>query len=213
MGTIHVFDKYSYPIYCDTLRKQHSILQAIHQVHGYPPYWKRKNNFASLCKTILEQQVSLVSAQAVYTRLQQGTNMEIAILKEMSVLDYRQFGITRQKASYLQSLAKTVYQTPTYFTQLKKCNDIDAKEKLISLKGIGSWTANVYMLTALNRLNIYPDFDVALIHSIAHETKAADLNNNEEAKKYIAQFHPLRSIACCYFYHAYIQRKGISFMP
>jgi 3-methyladenine DNA glycosylase/8-oxoguanine DNA glycosylase len=86
-------------------------------------------------------------------------------------------------------------------------------KKLISLKGIGHWTANVYMLVALNRIDIYPDFDVALINSIAHEIFDGNKIDNETAKEFITQFSPLQSIACLYFYHAYIVRKGIQFVP
>ena len=104
-------------------------------------------------------------------------------------------------------------QEPDFFKVLKASTNETAKQKLISLKGIGPWTANVYMLVALNRLNIYPDHDVALMNSISHNAFDGKRIDNGQAKAYITLFDPVQSIACCYFYHDYIVRKKNEFIP
>jgi DNA-3-methyladenine glycosylase II len=200
--------------FCDEVRKINPSIQRIHDQHGYPPYWKRPNSFESLCKTIIEQQVSLSSATASFNRLKNycGDITPSNVVK-IEVETFRANGITKQKARYLNLLSQTLIDEPDFFEQLEKLDNDRAKTKLISLKGIGHWTANVYMLVALNRLDIYPDFDVALINSIAYEIFDGEKIDNEVAKNFILQFAPYRSMATCYFYHAYINRKQIQFIP
>lgn len=208
------FSKNTLKKYCDELRNQHAVIHALHQQYGYPPYWKRSNEFESLCKTIIEQQVSLASAKSSYDRLKNYcgsvTPQALSVLNEE---EFRSNGITRQKARYLKLLAEKLIAEPDFFSSLETLNSEEVKEKLMSLKGIGHWTSNVYILVALNRRNIYPDFDVALINSIAFEAFEGIKIDNETAKQFIRQFEPYQSIACCYYYHAYICRKKIVFVP
>jgi DNA-3-methyladenine glycosylase II len=211
---VKTFSKSTCKKHCDVMRRQHAVIERLHQLYGYPPFWKRSNSFESLCKTIIEQQVSLASAKSVYNRLKEYTGaIAPAQLAALSTEEYRTCGITRQKSHYLTLLAIRVLQEPDFFTSLEKMNDQAVKEKLMSLKGIGHWTANVYMLVALNRLDIYPDFDVALINSIAYEIFEGEKINNETARNYMAQFSPMQSIPCLYFYHAYIVRRKVVFVP
>ncbi len=208
------FSKHTIKKHCNALQNNHTHIATLHEQYGYPPYWKRENNFESLCKTIIEQQVSLASAKSSYERLKKYCGaVEAKKLTSLHEDEFRANGITKQKGRYLKLLAETLIQEPDFFLLLETLDNQLAKEKLMSLKGIGHWTANVYMLVALNRIDIYPDFDVALINSIAYEIFEGEKIDNEKAKKFIARFTPLQSIACCYFYHAYIQRKKIVFIP
>ncbi len=196
------------------MRHQSTDIARLHNAYGYPPFWKRSNSFESLCKTIIEQQVSLASAKAVYERLKEFTgNIAPAQMAALTVDEYRRCGVTRQKSNYLVLLSLRVLQEPDFFSTLEKLDNDTVRERLISLKGIGRWTANVYMLVALNRIDIYPDVDVALINSIAYEIFAGKKIDNETAKNYVARFSPLQSIACLYFYHAYIVRRKVVFVP
>lgn len=206
------FSRDTFQIHCDTLRWQFQNIESLHQQNGYPPYWKRPNNFESLCKTIIEQQVSLASAHSSYKRLKNYCHKIVPEnIVGLSIENFRQCGITRQKSTYLNSLAQKLIDEPLYFENLLQLNNEEAKLKLMDLKGIGNWTANAYLLVALNRVDIYPDFDVALIKSIAFETFDGMKIDNDIAKSYIAKYSGLQSIACCYYYHAYIIRKKIRF--
>lgn len=208
------YSKSTFKKYCDQLRSSHAVIEQLHQRYGYPPFWKRENNFESMCKTIIEQQVSLASANAVFNRLKESCEtISPETLKNYSREDFRKHGITTQKARYISLLAERVLQEPDFFKSLQKLANEEAKQRLLELKGVGHWTSNVFMLGALTRLDIYPDFDVALIGSIAYESFVNEKIDNETAKFFIAQFAPMRSIACHYFYHAYIQRKGVVFVP
>jgi len=211
---LKTYSKNTFKTHCDALQQQHAIISNIHSQFGYPPFWKRANHFESLCKTILEQQVSLASARSSYEKLNQFCETITPIrLSTLTELEYRNCGVTKQKARYLTLLAERVLQQPDFFNSLIKMDNESAKEMLMSLKGIGHWTANVYILIALNRMDIYPDFDVALINSIAYEIFDGKKIDNETAKNYIAQFSPYKSIACLYFYHAYTVRRKVMFIP
>jgi DNA-3-methyladenine glycosylase II len=211
---LKTFSKSTYKKYCNQLRNDHISIAKIHNEHGFPPFWKRENSFESMCKTIIEQQVSLASAKSSFERLKNKYRLiEPSNLARLSVDDFRECGITKQKANYIKLLSERLLLEPDFFDSLEKLDSESTKEKLISLKGIGHWTANVYLLVALNRRNIYPDFDVALINSIAYEEFGGKKMSNDEAKNWIENFNPLKSIACCYYYHAYIQRKKIVFTP
>ena len=204
----------SFPLYCDRLRKSHPEIASIHNRGGYPPYWKRANNFESLCKTIIEQQVSLVSARSSYLRLRSyAEGMLPARLATMTRDEFRACGITKQKATYLQLLAQHLIQHPDFFHQLKQESHADVFSQLTALKGIGPWTAGVYMLVALNRLDVFPEQDVALLNSIGYELFDGRRPNQKEAQQVMQQYAPLRSIASCYFYQAYILKKKIHFVP
>ncbi|MBK8144155.1 MAG: hypothetical protein IPK62_03705 [Bacteroidetes bacterium] len=63
------YSKNSFKKHCDVVRSEHNAIEKLHLQYGYPPYWKRENGFESLCKTIIEQQVSLASAQSSFERL------------------------------------------------------------------------------------------------------------------------------------------------
>lgn len=201
--------------YCSLLKNKHQDIHELYKKYGTPPYWRRENTFEALCKTIIEQQVSLASANAVFDRLKKSypiiTPETIASLTQEKLYNC---GITRQKATYLKCLAQALLLEPTFLTSLYKLNNTDAKNKLMSIKGIGNWTANVYLLDALNRIDIYPDFDVALIQSISFEVFNNKVKlDNDMAKDFISKYAPYRSIACLYYYHAYIIRKGVVFIP
>lgn len=211
---ILTFSSKTFKRYCNRLRKQHPGIAVLHATHGYPPFWKRENSFESLCKTIIEQQVSLASAQSVFSRLKACCpTITPEHLLALDAESWRRAGVTRQKTRYLRLLAETVAGEPRFFSRLEALSDHDARAKLLQVVGIGHWTANVYMLVALNRRNVYPDHDVALINSIAHEAFGGETIDNARAAAFIEQFRPLRSIASCYYYHAYILRKKVSYIP
>jgi DNA-3-methyladenine glycosylase II len=200
--------------HCNALRKEHAAIATIHNTYGYPPFWSRGNHFEAMAKTIIEQQVSLASANACVARLREHIPVFTAPdWLKLSDDVVRACGITKQKTHYLRLLAEREIEEPNFFSSLERLSNEAAKEKLMALKGIGHWSANIFLLDALNRVDVYPDFDVALINSVAREAFEGEKINNDQTREYIAQFAPRRSIACLYFYHAYIVRKNISFIP
>src|SRR5882762_2729933 len=140
-------------------------LAAIHRIHGTPPMWARRPGFPTLLRIILEQQVSLVSARAMFERLK--SNIEPFTAQrfiESGETYLRSLGVTRQKAHYCVQVAQAF--TNGDLNQIARMNDEDAHARLLGIRGVGPWTANIYLLMALKRPDIWPDGDVALASAV-----------------------------------------------
>src|SRR5260370_12192733 len=142
-------------------------LAAIHRIHSTPPMWARRPGFPTLLRIVLEQQVSLVSARAMFARLKvniEPFNAEGFINAGEMLL--RSLGVTRQKAHYCIQVAQAF--TNSHLERIGRMNDEEARARLLSIKGVGPWTANIYLLMAFRRPDICPDADVALPTPAAH---------------------------------------------
>jgi DNA-3-methyladenine glycosylase II len=131
--------------------------------YGPPPLWGRNPGFATLLKIILEQQVSLASAAAAYRRLEEvvGSLTPDAFLA-LDDTTLRRVGFSRQKTRYGRVLAESLLDGSLELDVIGLLGDDEARAALMSLKGIGSWTADIYLLMALRRPDVWPAGDIAL---------------------------------------------------
>jgi len=144
-----------------TLAARDRHLRLIHQEHGPPPMWARRPGFQTLLRIVLEQQVSLISARAMFARLKRNLDtLTPEVFLECGEAHLRSLGMTRQKAHYAIQLAEACRQGK--LKSLSRLPDEAAHATLTSIKGIGPWSANVYLLMALRRPDIWPDGDIAL---------------------------------------------------
>lgn len=194
---------------CDELACVDPFLAIALEVNGYPPLWSRPTGFATLALIILEQQVSLESARAVYRRLEslcQVVNVETVI--SVGVEGLRSAGLTRQKAAYCVGLAESVTNGETSFRRIALANDENAHNMLCDLKGVGSWTANVYLVFALGRSDVWPPGDIALLKSIQEVYGLEALPDNEKCLQMAELWTPWRSVAARILWHAYLIKRG-----
>ncbi len=148
---------------CRELAQRDPQLGWLHRTQGTPPIWSRKAGFATLVQIILEQQVSLSSAAAIYRRLEQQLEvMEPAAMLRGGEMTLRNSGLTRQKTTYCLGLAEAVSNGQLELTKLASLPDTEVIRQLTQLKGIGPWTANIYLLMGLGRVDIWPRGDLAL---------------------------------------------------
>jgi DNA-3-methyladenine glycosylase II len=143
-------------------------LARIVQRHGQPPLWDRPPGFGTLVHLILEQQVSIASAQAAFDRLtlRIGAPAPVAILR-LADAELLAIGFSRQKAAYVRDLALLVDEGRLDIDGLAGLDDREACGRLIAVKGIGAWTANTYLLMALLRPDVWPAADMALAAAVA----------------------------------------------
>ena len=176
--------------------------------YGPPPMWGRKPGFSALVKIVLEQQVSLASGHAVYLRLQSLVGKVSAHnVARVSVARMRGVGLTRQKAGYCSELAHWITSGKLDLRSLASGCDDEVRASLIRVKGIGQWTASVYLLMALRRPDIWPDGDVALAES-ARQVKRLNQRPSFDHLRQIAEgWSPWRSVAARILWHAYLSRK------
>ena len=191
------------------LAQRDSHLSEILKQHGRPPLWRRPPTFATLVRIILEQQVSLRSADAMYRRLN-------AALKSISPETFllagemrlRQLGVTRQKTSYLLHLSSSVVEGGLRLRQLYRMTDTDAKETLMRIKGIGSWSADVYLLMALRRADIWPAGDLALAVAVKELHRLAHRPSTEELERFAERWRPYRAVAARMLWQYYLAKRN-----
>jgi len=177
---------------------------------GSPPFWKRRPGFPTLVQIILEQQVSLSSARAAFQKLRQ--NVPLINPKEFLKLDgikLRQIGFSRQKAFYCRHLAQSIRSGTLPLAGLKKMADEQARAALIKIKGIGRWTADIYLLMALRRPDVWPVGDLALAAAV-QQVKGLEVRPSpQELERLSLVWQPWRAVAARIFWHYYLSaRKG-----
>ena len=137
------------------------VFAAILARAGEPRFRRRRNGFETLLHIILEQQVSIDAAAAMFRRLNEEcrplTPTRFLTLGEATL---RRCGFSRQKAAYGRGLCEAVASGALDFTRLAEAPDDEAAATLIALKGIGRWTAEIYLIFALGRDDVWPAADL-----------------------------------------------------
>lgn len=207
---IQTFSADTFQTYCDLLSRKDKHLKAIINVHGYPPMWTRKQGFETLILTILEQQVSLAAAFAAYKRLKAKIGaVTPAKILAMSNEELRECYFTRQKQVYAKELATAVVTKQLQLKKFVSMPDEEVRTQLTAIKGIGNWTTDVYLMHALQRTDLFPLGDIALVNSLK-ETKQLDPNISKEEMLAIAEpWRPYRTVAAMILWHAYIKKRNL----
>lgn len=196
---------------CDELAAADPALQNILDTYGYPPFWTRPNSFETLVLTILEQQVSLASAYAAYQKLK----AKLSSITPKAVLllsdeELRGCYFSRQKIAYVRGLAQAIVSKQINLKQFEKQEDDVVRKELKALKGIGDWTVDIYLLHALQRTDIFPIGDLALVNGMQM------LSGEKLARETILQraeaWRPNRSLATMMLWHYYIKKKNIKLL-
>ncbi len=204
------FDATNFHTLCDKLSKKDKELKAIIKEYGYPPMWTRPNTFQTLILTILEQQVSLAAAYAAFKKLKEKigfvTPSKMLLLSDKEL---RACYFSRQKIIYARELANAVLSKKIVLKNFASFQDDEIREKLIQIKGIGHWTIDVYLMHVLQRTNLFPLGDIALVNSLKEVKQLPTNISKEEMLIIAAPWKPYRTIAAMILWHAYIQKRGI----
>ncbi len=204
------FDNGNFHLLCDQLARKDRDLKGIIRDYGYPPMWTRPATFQTLILTILEQQVSLAAAYAAFKKLREKIGyVTPAKILAMTDEEMRAVYFTRQKMGYARELARAIYSRKLVLKKLEPLPDEAVRAQLIQLKGIGHWTIDVYLMHALQRTDLFPLGDIALVNSLKLIKKLPSDISKEEMLKIAEPWRPNRTIAAMLLWHAYIKRKGI----
>jgi DNA-3-methyladenine glycosylase II len=173
--------------------------------HGPPPLWAREPGFATLVAIILEQQVSLTSGAAALGRLDAAAGgLTPAAVVALGEERAREAGLTRQKARYVVGLGERVVDGRLDPVDLSIAADDDVRARLLEIPGIGRWTADIYLLMALGRQDVWPDGDLALAAAM-RRSKGLDTLPDAAAQRRIAEaWRPWRAVAARLLWHAYL---------
>lgn len=199
------FNLENYHELCEHLANQDNDLKTILHAHGYPPMWTRENTFETLVHIILEQQVSLASALATLNKLKE----KIGEIRPDTILclnneEMRACFVSRQKMVYIRGLATAIKNGEINLEALTKIPNDEVRKTLTTLKGIGNWTVDVYLMFTLQRADIFPIGDLAAVNAIKRLKQLASSVTREEILVISEQWKPLRSVASMMLWHYYL---------
>lgn len=169
--------------------------------------WARRPGFPTLLRIILEQQVSLISARAMFERLKSNIEPFTAFgFIAAGEANLRSLGVTRQKAHYCVQVAEAF--TNGHLNQIGRMSDDKAHSTLVSIKGVGPWTANIYLLMALRRPDIWPDGDIALATAVGRLWKINPRPGFTELARIAESWRPFRSVAARMLWQYYLAERA-----
>ena len=172
---------------------------------GPPPLWEREEGFPTLLLIILEQQVSLASARAAFNRLL-GVVSPLTPEKFLKLGDkeLKAVGFSRQKTAYGRHLARAILQGELDLAGLRFLDDESVKTQLMKVKGIGNWTADIYLLMVLRRPDIWPKGDLALATALQDIKGLKKKPIAEDLEKIGENWKPWRAVAARILWHYYL---------
>jgi DNA-3-methyladenine glycosylase II len=191
------------------LAARDETLGGIFHTHGNPPLWRRAQGFSTLVHIILEQQVSLRSGKAMFDRLGSAVKPfapEQFLAHGDSYL--RSLGVTRQKAAYLIHLSELIVGGQLNLAKLSRMTDDDVRQALMSVKGIGSWSADVYLLMAMCRADIWPAGDLALAVAAQELFRLRVRPSPAELELLAEKWRPHRAVAARMLWQYYLATRG-----
>lgn len=207
MNTTNQLTERNYQQALQVLYAQDDDLDQVRSRFGPPPFWSRAPGFPTLVYIILEQQVSLASAKAAYLRLvEQVDPLTPARFLRLDDSRLRAIGFSRQKASYVRGLAQALQEEVLDLAALENQDDRTAREKLIQLRGIGPWTADIYLLMALRRSDIWPTGDLALVKAIQELKGFKSTPTHDELSEIGEAWRPWRAVATRILWHYYLSK-------
>jgi DNA-3-methyladenine glycosylase II len=191
------------------LAERDDALALVLNLYGYPPLWARQPGFATLVHIILEQQVSLVSANAAYERLK--ILMEGIVMPEVFLTfsdeTLKAIGYSRQKTLYTRHLANAILQKDLDLDALQSFEDETVSQTLKQLKGIGDWTADIYLSECLLRPDILPKGDIAMLEAFKVLKKLPERPTHEVFVSGTEHWRPWRSIGTRMLWHYYLSER------
>ncbi len=191
----------------DRLASRDAALAAILKAHGYPPLWRREPGFGTLLHIVLEQQVSLSSARAAFERLcQVAQPLTPETFLKLDDATLKRVGFSRQKTRYGRALAAALQTGELDLARLETLDDDAVRRDLTRVVGIGTWTADIYLMTVLGRPDVWPRGDLALAVAVK-EVKGLPTRPRPDELTVVAEpWRPLRAVAARLLWHHYLSR-------
>ncbi len=184
------------------------VFSAILAHAGPPRFRRRRNGFGTLLHIILEQQVSIDAAAAMHRKLV-GLCRPLAPAAFLALDDatLRSCGFSRQKMGYARHLAELVAGGEFDFVRLADADDEAATARLLSVRGIGRWSAEIYLLFALGRPDVWPAADLGLQLAVADRLGLESRPREHELRALAEGWRPWRSVAACLFWQSYLHTR------
>jgi DNA-3-methyladenine glycosylase II len=162
-------------------------------------------HFDALCRSIIYQQLSTKAAATIHGRfldLFPDRQPTPDALRRMSEEQLRAVGLSRQKLNYLKDLAERVHIGALPLDHLDELPDQEIIDYLVQVKGIGVWTAQMFLMFRLGRLDVLPDLDLGIRNAIKKAYRVRGVPNGKRIQKLGAPWRPYASVACWYLWRS-----------
>ena len=190
------------------LAKKDRVLGDVYARFGPPPMWKRPATFATFVRIILEQQVTLQAAWSTFKRLDEscGAKVTAAAVTNLGENGLRKIGFSRQKARYAIELAENVAAKRFSIGSLRHQDDTEVRRRIVSQLGLGNWSADIYLLMALRRRDVFPIGDLAIVKGI-RELDDQEYESPAQILERAESWRPYRSVATRMIWQHYLNRN------
>ncbi len=204
------FNQQNFHQLCDLLAEKDIDLAAVINQYGYPPLWSRSNTFESLIHVILEQQVSLTSALAAINKLREKMGEITAeLLLQLSDEELKACYFSRQKIVYARDLAQKIVDGALSLANLATLEADEIRTKLKSVKGIGDWTVDIYLLFILHHTDIFPMGDLAAVNGLRRLKNLPKEMQKNDLITITLGWKPYRTVAVMILWHFYLEQRKV----
>jgi DNA-3-methyladenine glycosylase II len=188
----------------EALAAREPAFAAVVERHGVPDPRNSEPGAQTLLRTIVGQQVSVAAARSMWSKLEAayGSPPDLNLLLAATDEELRAAGISRQKAGYIRSLAELVISGELDLHNLP-ADDDEAIALLTRIKGIGRWSAEIYLLFAEGRADVFPAGDLAVMVEIGRLLGLADKPSEKQLREIAEQWRPYRGAAAILAWHSY----------
>ncbi len=195
----------------DALASRHDVFRRLRARNGTPPLWRREASFGTLVRFILEQQVSLASANAAFDKLEKriGSVTPRDVLRSTDI-ELKSDGFSRQKAGYVRGIADRVLVGELDVEDIAD-DEVNARTRLLEIRGIGPWTAACFLLFVSGDRDIWPTGDRALYVSMTRNLDLGEVPDRAACDEIAAAWAPVRSTAARMLWHDYL--GGPTYVP
>ena len=189
---------------CRELMKQDRILKKLIPKFGSGFLVTRGDAFNTLARSIVGQQISVAAAQSVWNRVLLSSKNKVnpKNILALSVEELRAAGLSGRKVEYIRDLADHFHSGRLHASQWKDMEDEDVIKELSDIRGIGRWTAEMFLIFNLVRPNILPLDDVGLIKAISLNYFSGEPVSRHEAREVAANWAPWRTVATWYMWRS-----------
>ncbi|MFK7892688.1 MAG: DNA-3-methyladenine glycosylase [Granulosicoccus sp.] len=190
------------------LSTKDELIKSLFADYGVPPLWERSQSFDTLVHIIVEQKVSMQSAHAVMQRVRNMCpDMTPSRFLAIDQSALRLAGLSDRKFSYCRAVAEAMDTGKLRLASLDNMDDEQVIEALVSVRGIGKWSAGVYLMMAMRRPDAWPSGDRALVVSYAESTGSDSVPAYAEFDLLAERWRPCRGSVARLLWHAYLERR------
>lgn len=168
-----------------------------------PTFERGRDPFVSLCRAIVGQQLSVKAAATIYTRfttLYGSKGLQPRLVARTTLAKFRSVGVSEQKAGYLVDLSKKFLDGTVDPKHFHEMTDEAIRAHLVAVKGIGRWTADMFLMFTLHRPDILPTGDLGIQKAMQKLFKLRTLPTPEKMETLAEEWRPYRTVACRYLW-------------